>query len=154
VLELVRLTRLPFFQGLPQAALVALARTATEGTLPSGYDLVRQYDRARAVHVLVRGRVQVLLRVGEQDLLVGVLQEPGHLLGWSAFRPPYRYTATVRCESEVRVVSVPAEVFTDLFADDPALEYAVLRRVVAAVAERFEHARALLGDPRTSRSAP
>jgi len=96
VVELLRLAGIPILRGLPQWALVRLAATATEADLPAGRLVVQQYDRARAVHVLTAGSVQVLIRVGADDLLVGVLRRPGELLGWSAFRPPYRYTATVR----------------------------------------------------------
>jgi hypothetical protein len=32
--------------------------------------------------------VQILLRIGEEDLLVAVVRRPGELLGWSAFRAP------------------------------------------------------------------
>jgi hypothetical protein len=90
-MELVRLARLPFFQGMPQWALVRLAEAATEEEAPAGAMVLRQADRARAVHFLAAGSVQVLIRVGEEDLLVALLRRPGELLGWSAFRPPFRY---------------------------------------------------------------
>ena len=97
-MELARLAQLPFFQGMPQWALVGLAEAAAEEEVPAGGIVVRQSDRARVVHFLLAGSVQILLRVGEEDLLVAVLRRPGELLGWSAFRAPYRYTASVRCE--------------------------------------------------------
>jgi CRP-like cAMP-binding protein len=142
-MELARLGRLPFFQGMPGWALVRIAGAATE-ELPSGRRVLRQSDRARAVHFLVNGSVQILIRVGEQDLLVGVLRCPGELVGWSAFRAPYRYTASVRCEERSRLVRVPAAVLEELFDRDPALAYQTLPRVVATVADRLEHMRELL----------
>jgi len=147
VVELMRMAGIPVMQGLPQWALVRLAATATEADLPAGRLVLQQYDRARAVHVLTSGSVQILIRVGSDDLLVGVLRRPGELLGWSAFRAPYRYTATVRCESPSHVVTFPVEAFEDIFAEDPRLVSLVLRQVVAEVAERFEHARDLLCAP-------
>jgi len=87
------------------------------------------------------GSVQILLRVGEEDLLVAVLRRPGELLGWSAFRAPYRYTASVRCEESSRLVRVPAAVFEELFARDPGLAYQILQRVATGMANRLEHAR-------------
>jgi CRP-like cAMP-binding protein len=140
-MELARLARLPFFQGMPQWALVGLAEAAAEEQLPAGGIVVRQADRARVVHFLLAGSVQILLRVGEEDLLVAVLRRPGELLGWSAFRAPYRYTASVRCEEPSRLVRVPAAVFEELFARDPGLAYQTLQRVAASVANRLEHAR-------------
>jgi len=108
---------------------------------------VQQYDRARAVHVLISGSVQVLIRVGPEDLLVSLVPGPGELLGWSAFRSPYRYTATVRCESPSRILTFPVEAFDDIFAQDPHVAHIVLRRVVAEVAQRFEDTRDLLIAP-------
>src|SRR5215208_3548590 len=52
--------------------------------------VLRQADRARVVYFLLAGSVQILLRVGEEGLLLAVLPCPGELLGWSAFRPPFR----------------------------------------------------------------
>jgi CRP-like cAMP-binding protein len=146
-MELVRLTQLPFFQGMPQWALVGLAEAAAEEQLPAGGIVVRQADRARAVHFLVVGSVQILLRVGEEDLLVAVLRDSGELLGWSAFRAPYRYTVSVRCEEPTRLVRVPATMFEGLFARDPAFAYQTLQRVAASVANRLEHARERLFMP-------
>ena len=140
-MELARLGRLSFFQGIPSWALIRLAEAATEEELPAGRLVLRQSDRARAVHFLLAGSVQVLIRVGEEDLLVGVLRRPGELVGWSAFRPPYRYTASVRCEAPSRLVRVPAVVFEELFEREPALAYQVLQRVAVSVANRLGHAR-------------
>jgi CRP-like cAMP-binding protein len=144
-----RLAVLPFFRGMPQPALVRIAQSATELTLPAGRTFVRQYDRATAAFFLVSGSVQILIRVGSDDLLVGVLEEQGELIGWSTFRPPYRYTATVRCEGPTVVLHVPAAVFAELFTEDPAFAYATLRRVALSVANRYEFARDLLRVPET-----
>src|SRR6266542_2854049 len=128
-MELARLGRLSFFQGIPSWALLRLA------------------DRARAVHFLLAGSVQVLIRVGEEDLLVGVLRRPGELVGWSAFRPPYRYTASVRCEEPSRLARVPATAFEEVFERDPALAYQILQRVATSVANRLEQTRERLCPP-------
>jgi CRP-like cAMP-binding protein len=143
-MELARLTRVPFFQGMPQWALIKLAEAAAEERRPAGGLVLRQSDRAEAVHFLVAGSVQILLRVGDEDLLVAVLRRPGELLGWSAFRPPYRFTASVRCEEPSELIRIPAAAFEALFERDPALGYDVLQRVAVCVADRLERARAWL----------
>jgi CRP-like cAMP-binding protein len=143
-MDLARLTRVPFFQGMPQWALVHLAEAATEEQRPAGGMVLRQSDRAWAVHFLVAGSVQILLRVGDDDLLVAVLRRPGELLGWSAFRAPYRYTASVLCEEPSELIRIPAAAFEELFERDPTFGYDVLQRVAVCVADRLEHARAWL----------
>jgi CRP-like cAMP-binding protein len=76
-----------------------------------------------------------------------VLDGPGALVGWSAFRPPYRSTATVHCERPSRLVAVPAAAFETLFERDPGLGQLLLGRVAAGVADRLEQARERLLAP-------
>jgi CRP-like cAMP-binding protein len=142
-----QLAALPFFRDMPQWALVRVAQAATVLSLPAGHVLLRQYERAMEVFVVLSGAVQIFIRVGSDDLLVGMLRGEGHLLGWSTFRPPNRYTASVRCEEPTEVVRVPATVFEGLFDEDPEFAYATLSRVAVSVAERYELARELLCAP-------
>jgi CRP-like cAMP-binding protein len=147
--ELERLMEVPFLRGLPQWALVEVAKQAREDRLVAGTVILRQHDAARDVHFLLRGAVQILMQVADEDLLFAVLSEPGQLIGWSAFRPPFRYTTTVRCEEDSELISVPGAAFEEIFERDPALGYEILKRVAFSVAERFEGARATLhGMPR------
>ena len=142
--DLVGLAELPFFHGMPQWALGRIAQVASVQSVPAGHMLVRQYDHATAVYVVLSGVVQVLIRVGSDDQLVGVLRGEGQLVGWSMFRPPYRYTSSVRCEGPVVAVRVPVKVFEELFDQDPEFAYATVRRVAVSMAERYELARELL----------
>jgi CRP-like cAMP-binding protein/1-acyl-sn-glycerol-3-phosphate acyltransferase len=146
---LAELSAIPFFRGLPSWALEYLAERAEEQVLPTGQTILHQYDRVGRVYFLVSGSLQILIRVGSEDLLVSVLREPGGLIGWSAFRPPYRSTASVRCAEPCRLLIVAADVFGDLFRREAALAYQMLRRVAASVADRFENARDLLATPTT-----
>jgi CRP-like cAMP-binding protein len=147
--ELERLMEVPFLRGLPQWALVEVAKQALEDHLAAGTVILRQHDAARDVHFLLHGAVQVLMQVAEKDLLFAVLREPGQLIGWSVFRPPFRYTTTLRCEEDSALIRVPGAAFGEIFQRDPALGYEILKRVAFSLAERFEGARATLhGMPR------
>ena len=140
-MEPASLERLAFFAGLPQWALARLAEAAREEELPGGRTVLHQHDRTRTVHFLLAGALQIYVRVGDDDLLVAVLGDPGELVGWSAFRPPYRATASVRCEQPSRLVTVPVTAFEELFERDPGLGCLLLGRVAAGVADRLEQAR-------------
>ncbi len=147
--ELERMMEVPFFRGLPQWALVELAEQAREDRLVAGTVILHQHDAARDVHFLLHGAVQILMQVADKDLLFAVLREPGQLIGWSAFRPPFRYTTTVRCEEDSALIRVSGAAFEEIFERDPPLGYEILKRVAFSVAERFEGARATLhGMPR------
>jgi CRP-like cAMP-binding protein len=75
------LKRLPFFGGLPRWALARLAEAAQEEELPAGRTVLHQHDRTRTVHLLLAGALQIYVPVGDDDLLVAVLGDPGELVG-------------------------------------------------------------------------
>ena len=137
------LERLAFFAGLPRWDLEVLAGAAREEELPAGRTVLHQHDRVRTVHLLVDGALQILVRVGDDDLLVGVLSGPG---SWSAGRPSGRPTARrPRCAASGRAGWWRCR-WRPLRSCSPAtpLGYLLLGRVAAGVADRLEQARDLL----------
>ena len=145
------LARLRFFERLPGWALERLARSATRGRFEQDATVVRQNDEARAVYFLLSGAAQDLVYFeGVGDLLMGVQREPGSLVaGWSAFKPPYRYTSSTRCEEASDLVRFPRETFEEIFEEDPYLGYRILKKVAAAVDARLEEAVTFLSETPT-----
>ncbi len=131
---------LRFFEGLPGWALERLAGSATKRRFEQGATVVRQNDEARAVYYLLSGAVQVLVYFdGAGDLLMGVQRDPGSLVaGWSAFRPPYRHSSSLRCEEASELIRLPRATFEEIFEEDPYLGYQILKRVATAVDHRLE----------------
>jgi CRP-like cAMP-binding protein len=135
-----KLAGLRFFEGMPGWALERLARSATKRRLEQDTMVVRQNDEAQAVYFLLSGAVQVLVYFeGVGDLLMGVQRLPGSLIaGWSAFRPPYRHTSSLRCEEATELIRLPRETFEGIFEEDPYLGYQILKKVATAVDHRLE----------------
>jgi len=145
VLDSEQLRRVPFFAGLPEPAVAAFAADAEELALPAGDLVIEQNDDALGVFFLLDGSVEVLLRYeGVGDFFMGSFQETGSMFGWSALRPPYRYTDSVRCERPTRLLRVPRARFEDVAARSPSTGYQVLHRTVAEVDRQLEVTRALL----------
>ena len=134
------LAGLRFFEGLPGWALERLAGSATRRRFGQGAMVVRQNDEALAVYFLLSGAVQVLVYFeGVGDLLMGVQRDSGSLVaGWSAFRPPYRHTSSLRCEEASELIRLPRETFEGIFEEDPYLGYRILKKVATAVDHRLE----------------
>ena len=148
MVSLETLTTLAFFQGLPVDPLKELAAQAEERMLGAGDFVVRQHDEAEFIFILRSGSVQFLLRFeGVDELFVGRSDTPGMLIGWSACRPPFRYTASVRCESQCDVVRLPRRGLDDVIERNPSVGYAVLKRTASTLADRLEDARSLLVQP-------
>jgi CRP-like cAMP-binding protein len=141
-----RLRALPFFAGLPEPVVAALAAQGQERYLAAGELVIEQNDEAREVWFLVEGSVELLLRYeGVGDLFMGSFQEPGSIFGWSALRPPHRYTDSVRCEQPSRLLCLSRGSFEAVMADDPHVGFVLLQRVTGEVARQLEITRGLLG---------
>jgi CRP/FNR family transcriptional regulator, cyclic AMP receptor protein len=150
-----QVVQIPFFQGLPAEALRELAAKSAVLALERGRTLLSQNDAAEHLFFLITGSVQSYIRFqGVDDLLVGTIREPGALLGWSAFRQPHRYTATVRCEEECQVLRLPGEAITKLVETQPRLGYLLLKRVAAVLANRLEQTRDILVRPEATGEMP
>ena len=145
------LAELRFFEGLPGWALGRLAAAATKRWFEQGAIVVRQNDEARGVYFLLSGAAQDLVYFeGVGDLLMGVQRDPGSLVaGWSAFKPPYRYTSSTRCEEASEMIRLPRDTFEEIFGEDPYLGYRILKKVAAAVDDRLEEAVTFLSETPT-----
>jgi CRP-like cAMP-binding protein len=145
------LAELRFFNGLPGWARERLAASATRRGFEQGAIVVRQNDEARGVYFLLSGAAQDLVYFeGVGDLLMGVQRDPGSLVaGWSAFKPPYRYTSSTRCEEASELIRLPRDAFEEIFGKDPYLGYRILKKVAAAVDHRLEEAVTFLSETPT-----
>ena len=145
--------RLKVFEMLPPVALEALSRDIEEHSFDTGDLIVHQHDEARAIYVLLSGSVEFLMTIEGMDaLFVGTASERGALIGWSVVREPHRYTASVKCTEPCRVLRLPRSALARTLKDDPRAGCQVLRAVAAALVDRLEDARDLLG--RLPKSGP
>jgi CRP-like cAMP-binding protein len=137
-----------FFAGLDEPVVAALAQDADEVEVPAGDLVIEQGEDAGDVYFLLEGSVEALLRFdGVGDLFMGTHEGVGTMLGWSAFRPPYRYSDSVRSHRPSRLLRVPRASFETVFAADPAVAHELLRRVNRHVAEQVEITRRLIEAP-------
>jgi len=150
------LSQLAFFEDIPSEVICHLAEVGKDATIEPNTAIVHQHDEAQFVFFLLSGAVQFHLQTPELDnALVGVMKTPGALLGWSAFRYPYRHTTSVTTEVESHLLRIPRSAFEDIFSSHPHAGYEMLKRVNTAVANRLEQARdQLLKASRASTHTP
>ncbi len=75
------------------------------------------------------------------DNIKKVQRDGGSLIaGWSAFKPPYRYTSSMRCEEPSVLVRLSGEAFEQVFDEDPYLGYLILKRVATVIDRQLEGA--------------
>jgi len=148
VTDEVVLAAMPFFADLDAPVLTALAESAEEVRVAAGELIIEQGEAASDVYFLIEGSVEALLRFeGVGDLFMGTHEAVGTLLGWSAFRPPYRYSDSVRSHRPSRLLRMSRSGFDNLFARDLTLAHELLRRVNVEVVQQLEITRDLFDSP-------
>lgn len=134
------------FAGLSDAERMAVASTAEERRLPAGEVIFRLGEKAEALHVILRGRVDLtfpLQILGETREIRFQSLDAGRTLAWSALVPPFRLTMSARATTEVELLSIPGERLRRLLAERPSVGRVVMGNLAAVVAARFHELQAI-----------
>jgi CRP-like cAMP-binding protein len=135
------LGRHPFLQGLGDEHLRRLASFARGCDLPPGARIFRAGEEADALYLLLAGRVALEQHVpGQGPVLVESLRD-GDLLGLSWFFAPYEWHLDARAVEPVRACVLAAPALRRAMDQDPALGYALARRLLEALYARLERVR-------------
>ena len=139
------LSNLSFFQSLPAEVLRYFAENASKKEYQRQATIMHQHDIAESLYFLLSGTVKIFIRFeGSEDLYVGQLEEKGEIMGWSTFREPYRYTATLRCEKASNVLVLPRSALNKILKEDPESGHLILKKVMRSLANRLEQTRDIL----------
>lgn len=144
------LYRYPFFGGLDDTQVKALAMIADVETLASGVTLFNEGERAKTLYFLLEGCV-VLYYMGngttidkfKEGIPVGEIN-PGEPFSISALIEPNVLTSTARISKPSRVVKFDAESLHYLMQKDQRLAYILTRQAAAAMIERLQATRVQL----------
>jgi CRP/FNR family transcriptional regulator, cyclic AMP receptor protein len=141
------LRRHPFFGGLKDDELAAIAMIAEECAFPDGERIFREGERAERLYILTAGNVDLVYEIhrpgGVDTSYVGSINT-GEPFGISAFVEPYVFTATGQAQGEVKAIAIDAAALRALSEVDCHLGYSVMRQVAIALAERLNFARVQL----------
>jgi CRP-like cAMP-binding protein len=125
---------LPGASALPAALVCEFDRWSTVHDIAAGTVLLRQRAVVEDLIVLVRGRIATLVDFsGTGDLVVETTEEPGRVFGWSGLNALGRATATVRADTDSRIMTLPLEL---VHHGPPAWTAALCGVVAGALADR------------------
>lgn len=137
------LYRYPFFGGLDDAHIKAIASIAQEEFLASGVTIFHEGQRAESLYFLVHGCV-VLYYTGGGTILEKIPEgipvgdiNPGEPFSISALIEPYVLTSTARATKPCRVIKIGAEALKTIFKKDPQLAYILTLKAAKAAVERL-----------------
>lgn len=117
-----------------------LVKMAIGRTYEAGDTIFKEHDEAYSVILLLKGRVGILMDVGNgRDLMVGQVHA-GEITAWSGLVPPYDFTATGRAIEDCEVAIFKSEDLRRLFDTNPRFGHVFMQQIACVIAERLRDA--------------
>jgi HEAT repeat protein len=129
ILERILLLReIPIFADLPPEDLKLVAEIAREEWYPQNMVIFHQGDEGNMMFVIVEGHVHVLRSVdGTEQVLAQ--RGSGDFVGEMAIIESAPRSATLRTQTDVRVLAIDGETFKGILRERPDVSFAVLRSI-------------------------
>ena len=120
------LREIPIFAELSPEDLKLVAEIAREEWYPQNTDIFQQGDEGSAMFVIVEGRLQVLVSTNGVERKLAQ-RGPGEFVGEMAIIESVPRLATVRAQTDVRLLSIDGDTFKQILQERPDVSFAVLR---------------------------
>jgi CRP/FNR family cyclic AMP-dependent transcriptional regulator len=129
------------FKHLSDECLQAISKLCQARTYQPGEWILEEGFPARNVLLIEDGQVDLSCKLDDgREAPVGTLGA-GDLLGWSAFLPPHRLTASAAAKTTCALVEVDAEGLRTACGRDSRLGYDIIWEVARALSRRLEMTR-------------
>jgi CRP/FNR family cyclic AMP-dependent transcriptional regulator len=138
------LRRYPFFAGLGEENLNAIAVIASERDIEKGEVLFREGDAAKNLCVLMEGEVDIAFEGEGDDRFPVDTVVAGHPFCWSSLVEPYEETATAVARGRGRLIEIDGAELRKLCDTDPEVGYLVMRNISKVLRARLKGARVQL----------
>jgi CRP-like cAMP-binding protein len=125
------------FQDLSESQLNAIAEITSSICFPEGHVLFEEGKPAENIYLLIKGKMEVLYKIGEEGLarVDTVLGED--VVGCVALVPPYINTSTVRSITECEVFQIDAVALQSLMKEDCALGFSIQQQIMRMLFDRI-----------------
>jgi HEAT repeat protein len=129
MLERILLLReIPIFAGLPAEDLELVAKIAREEWYPQNTAIFHQGEEGNVMFVIVEGRLQVLKTTDGSEKVLAE-RGPGDFVGEMAVIESAPRLATLRTQSDVRVLAIDGDNFKEILRERPDVSFGVLRNI-------------------------
>lgn len=130
----------PFFHGMAWNQLEVLASVSGRTAAAEGTLIFREGEPADYFYCLLSGRVSIECNSGGKDLQLQVL-EAGDVLGWSWLFAPHRWHFSARALEPLTLFFFDGKHLRERCEEDPALGFALMKRMTAVVLDRLHATR-------------
>jgi HEAT repeat protein len=138
ILERILLLReIPIFAELSPEDLKLVAETAREEWYPQNTVVFHQGNEGNVMFVIVEGHLAVLRKVNGVEQVLAQ-RGPGDFVGEMAVIESAPRVATLRTQSDVRVLAIDGETFKGILRERPDVSFAVLRSISRRLREMTE----------------
>ncbi len=148
------LRRYPFFSGLEDSHLKAIAMLTQEASSEKGKVIFEGDQPASILYFLIEGSVELHYIVVDKhnpqfrkDFYVGEIN-PGEPFGISAMIEPFCYTATAIASNPCRILQIEAGGLRSLCEEESGAAAVLMRQIARAVMTRLHETRVQLAAAR------
>ncbi len=131
----------PLLAGLPEAELAIVAKRSSLRTLEAGARLYNENEAATDVFLVDRGRLALLVEVGQGRQAMQGTVGRREVCGIAAMLSPAVHGETSRCLEQTTVIVIPATVLKDLCLKDCRVCQKVMEKIATVVSTQLKDAR-------------
>ena len=115
-----RLSKIDLFSEFPIKSLAELCDSFSSANYPASSTIITEGDEGDLFYIIVRGRVEILKRIDDQDTRVKILED-GDFFGEIALLSNVPRTATVRTVEPTLLISLKRSRFLELAGSVPGM---------------------------------
>lgn len=132
------LASLPLFTGMSLQEIEHVARLGEVRMYPVGERLFAQGDPADRLHILLSGRVNIVFKPHDGDLLSVAVIDPGGVFGWSSALGRRAYTSSAVSLDACQTFSLRGVALRELCELHPETGVTILERLAQVIADRLD----------------
>lgn len=141
-----KLAGLELFMGLPERALEAVAALSEDRSYAPGAIIFSPEQSSEWIFLLLEGSVRLTVHASPlpEPMTVAVLETPGQAFGFSSVVGQGHHNSSAEAVTHVKAVAINGPPFLAYLESDPAVGFAVMRRVARVISRRLGGLRRLL----------
>jgi len=135
------------FSGLTTEQLSSVLDTAVEVSFSEGDVIMTEGEEGGELFIVIEGKIQIEKRAGEDSTLkIAQSEKRGMMLGEMSLVDMKPRSATVRADSDLKMVSISRESLADIFDKDPKVLATISLNIARALSERLRQSNDTLAD--------
>jgi CRP/FNR family transcriptional regulator, cyclic AMP receptor protein len=136
----------PFFAGLDPSFIGLASGCAHDVSFAAGEFVCHEGDAADRFYLVREGHVALQISAPGRGVATFLTVGPGEVFGINWLAPPYRWSYDARAVEKTHAVALEATCLRVKCENEPALGYALTKRVLPVLIERLHACRAQLLD--------